>query len=108
MIHANKMDEEGWYVTANVLSSCALALNVDEDALISAERLEMVLRNLVKECVNPADGGAFEFGEWPALDEAKKAIYEIDEYSEPCENADSDECECGEDTCVCLNPTALE
>lgn len=105
-IHADKMDGEGWYVTANVLSSCARALDVDEhvNAFVRAERLERALRGLVEECVNPAGDDAFEAGEWPALDAARKVISDIDECSSSRE--DDDECGCGEDTCVCLHPTA--
>jgi hypothetical protein len=32
------------------------------------------LRKLVSQCVNPGDGGPFEQGEWPALDEARAVL----------------------------------
>lgn len=33
IIHANKMQDEGWYVTANVLAACAEALDEDTAAM---------------------------------------------------------------------------
>jgi hypothetical protein len=44
------------------------------DVLVSASKLEKALRNLVEECVNPADGGPYEDGEWPMLDAGRRAL----------------------------------
>lgn len=44
------------------------------EAVNSHAALVKALDDLVKECVNPGDGGPFEAGEWPALDRARAAL----------------------------------
>lgn len=44
LIHADKMDEEGWYVTANVLAACAEAL--DEESAMSPKQYRTIIEAL--------------------------------------------------------------
>lgn len=41
LLHADKMDEEGWYVTANVLALCAEAL--DEESAMSPKQYKAII-----------------------------------------------------------------
>jgi len=45
LIHADKMDEEGWYVTANVLAACAAALD-EERAAMTPEQYKAIIEQL--------------------------------------------------------------
>lgn len=45
LIHADKMDEEGWYVTANVLAACAEALD-EEPAAMTPKQYKAIIEEL--------------------------------------------------------------
>lgn len=45
LIHADKMDEEGWYVTANVLAACAEALD-EEPAAMTPKQYKAIIEQL--------------------------------------------------------------
>jgi hypothetical protein len=44
LIHADKMDEEGWYVTANILAACAEAL--DEEPGMTPKQYKTIIEQL--------------------------------------------------------------
>lgn len=44
LLHADKMDEEGWYVTANVLAACAEAL--DEESAMTPKQYKTIIDSL--------------------------------------------------------------
>jgi DNA-binding transcriptional regulator YiaG len=44
LIHADKMDDEGWYVTANVLAACAEAL--DEEPGMTPKQYKTIIEQL--------------------------------------------------------------
>jgi DNA-binding transcriptional regulator YiaG len=45
LIHADKMDGEGWYVTANVLAACAEALD-EEDPGMTPKQYKTIIEAL--------------------------------------------------------------